>query len=125
MKLHLDKGGDNQNVINGYQAGQITINNTAHNTSLILTPNHINPAWPPQTYLELAPDHLQQLLEYDPEVVIIGTGNQLRFLQGGQTEPFVRANVGFEVMDTAAACRTFNVLMAEGRKVVAGLLLMS
>jgi uncharacterized protein len=70
----------------------------------------------------LRPEHFAPVLELDPELVLVGTGATQRFLPAQTTSPLLQAGVGFEVMDTAAACRTFNILLAEGRRVVGAFL---
>ncbi len=77
--------------------------------------------WPPQRLTELCVEHLQVIKELEPEVLLIGSGSRMRFPSSEQLGALVRLGIGHEVMDTAAACRTYNVLVGEGRKVVAAL----
>ncbi len=79
--------------------------------------------WPPQQFADLAPEHFAALLELEPELVLFGSGGQFRFPAPELIAPLCRRGIGVEVMDTGAACRTYNVLAAEGRRVVAALLL--
>ncbi len=92
-------------------------------SSLILTATEIVLDWPPRTVDELSPEHLQSALVFEPEVILLGTGARQIFPSGHALASVQRAGVGIEVMDTRAACRTFNVLVQEGRKVVAALIL--
>ena len=80
-------------------------------------------AWPARTRTELAPRHFEQALALKPEVVIFGSGQRLAFLSPSLYRSLIERGVGVETMDTAAACRTFNVLVNEGRHVVGAFLL--
>lgn len=122
MKMHLETGGG-QNIIRGYAPGEVTINQDTYRTSLVLLPTRIVADWPPRSFAELALEHFQLIADLRPEVALLGTGSRLRFPAPAVTQALVRANIGLEVMDTAAACRTYNILMAEGRVVAAALLL--
>ncbi|MBI3771973.1 MAG: Mth938-like domain-containing protein [Gammaproteobacteria bacterium] len=91
--------------------------------SFIITAETVIRDWPPQDISTLSRDHIAQLAAYDPEVVLIGTGTRLTWPDRALLTPLMEQHIGFEVMDTAAACRTYNVLSLEGRKVVAGLMM--
>lgn len=90
--------------------------------SFIIAPRHLIRDWPPQRFEELAEAHLQLLTSLSPEVVLLGTGARLRFPNSAWLAGFHQQRIGVEIMDTGAACRTYNVLMAEGRKVAAALI---
>jgi len=92
-------------------------------TSLILTPSQMLTDWPPEHFEEVGPDHFDEVLALEPEVVIFGSGQRLRFPPAAVGARLNARGIGIEVMDTAAACRTFNILMGEGRQVVAALLM--
>ena len=124
MKLHLETGSKTHNRIRAYSPGQFVINQATYHCSLIVTPEHIITDWPPTRFEELSAADLTTLITLDPELIVLGTGPRLRFPAPAHTQPMVEANIGFEVMDTAAACRTYNILMGEGRKVAAGLILL-
>jgi uncharacterized protein len=81
--------------------------------------------WPPATFADLTEAHFDSLLQDKPELVIFGSGSRLRFPNAALLRGLMARRVGFEAMDTAAACRTYNVLVSEGRTVVAALLLES
>jgi uncharacterized protein len=111
-----------QNRIRGYGPGQVTVNDEVITASLVVTPHRVLRDWA-RDLDALDQGHMQRLQELEPEVLLIGTGATLRFLSPALTSPFLQRGVGVEVMDTAAACRTYNILMAEGRHVVAALLM--
>lgn len=122
MKLHSDRTTTGGQRITAYGAGFVTVNETTFTGTVLLG------ADVPATDLEeRRPDDLdaatiEQLREQDPELVIIGTGSRHVFPSPGLLAPLTRAGIGVEIMSTPAACRTYNVLSAEGRKVVALLL---
>lgn len=122
MKLHLSMA-TGHNLITAYGDGYVSINHTRHQRSLIVTPERTLTDWPPQAHSELQAAHLAPLLEMGLEVVLIGTGTHLHFPSTEVLRPLVDAHLGFEVMDFRAACRTYNILVAEDRKVAAALLL--
>ena len=91
--------------------------------SISLRTNGIIKAWPPQTRSEFNPEHFLSFAEDKPEIVLLGTGQHLLFPPQGCLSVLQQQNIGYEVMDTAAACRTFNVLAAEGRDVILAMLM--
>ncbi len=121
MQFNLDSNfGKYQ--INSYQPGVITINKIEYKTSVIITPDQLITNWPPQQLSELSAQHLKKLIELNPQIVILGTGEKHSFISQQMMLPFLQQGIGFEVMNTEAACRTYNVLLAEGRNIVAALL---
>lgn len=90
--------------------------------SFIISPRHLLRDWAPTSIDQLQAEHLQALVELEPELVLLGTGPQLCFPDHSILATLHRQRIGVEVMDTAAACRTYNILMTEGRFVVAGLI---
>ncbi|MCF6339087.1 MAG: Mth938-like domain-containing protein [Gammaproteobacteria bacterium] len=90
--------------------------------SFIVSPRHLLRDWPPASISDLQAEHFEAIIELQPELVLLGTGTQLTFPPPQLLAALHRQRVGVEVMDTAAACRTYNILMAEGRFVVAGLI---
>jgi len=92
-------------------------------SSIMLTSTHLERNWPPQSIDELREEHVQALAELKPEVAIIGTGANLKWPERALLKPLIDAGIGYEIMDTAAACRTFNVLSYEGRNVAAALMM--
>lgn len=122
MKIQLEMGAG-LNQIRAYAPGQVTINQTIYTRSLIVTPQRVIADWPPLTFAELDEAHFEVLAGLRPEVVILGTGARLRFPKPASLRALVEVNVGVEVMDTGAACRTYNILMGDGRRVAAALLM--
>jgi uncharacterized protein len=122
MKIHLETG-QGRNIVRAYSAGEVTVNQQVYHSSLILLPQRIIGEWHPRRVEDLGEGDFQMMAELQPELAILGTGSRLRFPRPQLTRPLVDARIGLEVMDTAAACRTYNILMAEGRVVLAALLI--
>ncbi len=109
--------------IKAYEPGIITINETQYCQSLILTRDTLITDWPPQNLSELQDEHLQAILNLKPSVILLGTGKAFQLPPTAQLARLYKAGFGVESMDTGAACRTFCALSAEGRNVVAALLI--
>ena len=122
MKLHINKD-DDILLIRGYTEDRITIGDVSYDSSIILSPSRVIDRWTPRTVHDLSEEDFNLMLELEPEVVLLGTGRQLRFPDRVLTQPLMRHSIGLEVMDTPAACRTYNVLAAEGRSVIASLII--
>ncbi|KVC56341.1 Mth938-like domain-containing protein [Burkholderia stagnalis] len=122
MKLHQDTSGA-LNTITGYGPDYVDINLERHEQSVIVLPSAPVQAWPVSSFDALAPEHFAALLEPAPEVVIFGSGARLRFPHPRLLAALAARRIGVETMDFQAACRTYNILMAEGRKVAAALLI--
>jgi uncharacterized protein len=110
-------------VVRRYGEGFIVVNEDTVTTSAIITAGDVDTSWPPETFEQLEPDHIEALLRREPDIALIGTGQSQHFPAPAVVAPLHEAGVGVEVMTTPAACRTFNILMNEGRKVAAGLLM--
>jgi uncharacterized protein len=121
MKFHLSTPAGN--VVTGTGPGWVRIGATEYRVNLVLTPTEVRQGWAPGGFDALAHGDFEALLAATPEVVLLGTGRSLRFPHPHLTQALALAGVGLEVMDTAAACRTYNILAAEGRRVLAALLL--
>ncbi len=100
----------------------VTVNQEKHQKNLILLPDTVVHAWSGATVETLTETDMQQLMQLETEIVLLGTGARLRFPSSALLRPFAPAGIGLEVMDLQAACRTYNILAAEGRKVAAALL---
>ena len=122
MKLHSDPQ-SSQNTITGYGIGFIEVNKTPSSHALIVQPDNAVIAWPVEESPELTEDHFSMIGALQPELVIVGTGKRQVFLNPKILQPLIKAKIGFEMMDSQAACRTYNILMGEGRKVLAAIIL--
>ena len=111
------------NVVTGHGPGWVRVGTIEYRQNLVLTAETVSPGWAPEGFDALAEPDFERLLEARPDVVLLGTGSTLRFPHPRLTRALAAARVGLEVMDTAAACRTFNILSAEGRRVTAALFL--
>ena len=111
------------NLIRGYSAQEIRIGEQRLQASCIVSADNLITEWPPRTFAELAPEHLEAILALKPELVLLGTGATQRFPPAPLRSEFTAKGVGLEVMDLGAACRTFNILVQEERRVVAALFL--
>ena len=109
--------------IRSYSEDGIHINDTVYQSSLLLSPTHLLSDWPPHCVAELKSMHWQAVIDLAPSIVILGTGKQQVFPHASVLKDLYAAKLGIEIMTTAAACRTFNILSSEGRHVVAALLL--
>lgn len=122
MKMTEDRS-EARYIINAHAPGQVTINHAVYTHSLIVSPERLVTDWRPRNIQALAPGDLELILEQAPEIVLLGSGSRQHFPPYTVLRRFAEAGVGCEVMDNAAACRTYSVLMAERRRVVAALLL--
>jgi uncharacterized protein len=118
MRFHQDSS-SSSNRIRSYGTGEIKINDSAFTAPVIVSSSAIEPGPAITAVDELAVPHAAAVLAHEPEVVLLGTGPRQSFPTPEFGAALLRAGVGFEVMDTGAACRTFNVLVAEQRRVVA------
>lgn len=112
-----------KNLINACGPGEITINGVVYSRSLIVMAGKIIDDWEPRSLEALRPDHFAVLADLELEIVVLGTGATLRFPAPAITAPLIESSIGLEVMDTAAACRTYDILLAENRRVAAALLM--
>ena len=111
------------NLIRGYSSQEIRIGEQRLQGSCIVSADRLITEWAPQTFAGLAPEHLEPILALKPELVLLGTGATQRFPAAAIRSAFTAKGVGLEVMDLGAACRTFNILVQEERRVVAALFL--
>lgn len=121
MKLHAASR-DRSNTITGYGPGWVAVNGRRLERSLLLLPDRLDPEWGPASGETLDAAHLAALAALSGQVLLLGTGARQRFLEAAWLRPLIEAGIGVEVMDTGAACRTYNVLVAEGRAVAAALI---
>jgi uncharacterized protein len=109
--------------IRAYQPGIIQVNNETYNQSLIVSSKQLIEKWSPQTISELTLEHLKIATALKPAVLIIGTGEVLQFPNLDLYGDLINEGIGVEIMDSSAACRTYNVLTAENRNVVAAIII--
>ena len=122
MKFQPDRA-EGVNIITRHDASSIWVGSTRFDHSLLVPSQGSVVAWPPREVAELTAAHFEQALELAPELVIFGSGARLQFVSPALQRCLIERRIGIETMDTAAACRTYNVLASEGRKVLAALLL--
>jgi uncharacterized protein len=122
MKFSLSED-SNSFTIRAYNTGEVVINEHRHTGSVIVMPNRIIDNWAPQTFADLADEHFIAISELEPQLVILGTGEQQQFPAPALYAVLLNQGIGVEVMTTPAACRTYNILVSEGRRVAAALLL--
>ncbi|WP_295005761.1 Mth938-like domain-containing protein [uncultured Dechloromonas sp.] len=121
MKLHTSNT-DGLNLFSAYGDDFVTVNQDKYFENLILLPDAVIPAWTSATVATLTEADMEKLLALQTEIILLGTGSRLRFPAGALLRAFAPAGIGLDVMDLKAACRTYNILAAEGRKVAAALL---
>jgi len=121
MKLHSTPTQHYQTVT-AYDDSGVEINAVRFSHSLIILPEVAPMAWPPASFEALTAEHFAQINATVPDVVILGTGKRQRFVHPRLTAALTDKRVGIECMDNQAACRTYNILMAEGRKVALALI---
>lgn len=123
MKIQLDSASQGNRIL-AYGPGFFQVNEERLERSIMLSSGFLNRDWAPQSFEELRVRHFEPLLTKAPELLIVGTGNRQHFLPDELSRTFLSRAIGLEVMDTAAACRTFNVLAAEDREVAAALIVL-
>jgi len=121
LKLHEDPR-TSLNTVTAYGPGYIEINAVRFTGSLVFAPEHAARPWSARAFETLAERDFEALLALEPEIVLLGTGSRQRFPRPALYAALTRARIGVEAMDTGAACRTYNILTAEGRRVVAAIL---
>ena len=124
MKLHLTQA-DGENLITAYSEQSISVNHQRFEHSLIVAPTQLISDWKTSAFKQLQESDFEKIASLKPEVVLLGTGKQHQFIHPRLIKVLTEANVAVECMSTDAACRTYNILMSEGRKVVAALILES
>lgn len=109
--------------ITGYRDDAISVNETDYLSSLVLSAQTLHQAWPVKSIDDLSSDNLKTILDLTPDVVLLGTGKRQQFPKPQIFADFAQKSIGLEVMDNGALCRTFNILVAEDRSVVAAIML--
>jgi uncharacterized protein len=121
MKFHLQAPA--ANVVTGCGPGWIRVGATEYRANVVLLPDSVVEGWTAAGFDALAAPDFERLLAHQPEIVLLGTGPTQRFPHPRLLAALTAQRIGVEVMDTRAACRTFNILVAEGRRVAAALLI--
>ncbi|MDF2940474.1 MAG: hypothetical protein K0R66_1116 [Gammaproteobacteria bacterium] len=109
--------------IRRFKPGEIVINETPYQSSVVLTDSLLISDWPPQSIDDLQLEHLETLLAKQPEMILLGTGAKQVFPSSELLAAIQAQGIGIEVMSTEAASRTFNILVSEDRRVMAALFL--
>ena len=121
MKLHLART-DGINTFSGYGSDHVAVNGNPYRQNIVVLPGQLLPGWTDATFETLTEDDFRKLADLQTEILLLGTGQTLRWPSPALLQPLMAARIGLEVMDTQAACRTYNILAAEGRKVAAAIL---
>lgn len=121
MKLQADRI-EGQNAVARHGPDGVVINGAEYRESVIVPWQGMVSRWQVDSFDDLTEDRFAALAAQGPELVIFGSGSRIRFVKPALLRPLIERRIGVETMDTAAACRTYNVLLAEGRSVVAALL---
>ena len=121
MKLQLAQS-EGWNTFTAYGDDYVSVNAVRHKTSLVVMPFRLIENWTSASVETLAIADFELLASLETEIILLGTGNRLQFPRPELLQPLMAARKGLEVMDTHAACRTFNILVAEKRKVAAALI---
>lgn len=121
MELHRsDSAG--LNLVKLLDSGEFVVNEVLYTQSIIVTIDNVITDWSAQSVADLSIEHFRMFAQFDPEILILGTGDKLQFPDRRLFEPLVRQGCGYEVMNSHSACSTFNLLIGDDRKVVAALL---
>ncbi len=110
-------------AVQSYAEGLVVVNRTKHTRSLIVMPDRVITEWRPGCFDDLADEDFQPLMDLEPEIIVLGTGGKQRFPSPALYASIMVKGIGLEIMDTAAACRTYNILMSEGRPIAAALMM--
>jgi uncharacterized protein len=121
MKLHQTRA-QGRNLVTGYGPGYVSVSGTRWESNVIVLPDRAE-RWDVLGFDALTEDAFTRLAELPIEILLLGSGARLRFPHPRLTQALVRARIGLDVMDTPAACRTYNILLEEGRRVAAALLI--
>lgn len=122
MKLHL---AHNAGLLtfSSHGPGYVSVNGTRYESSIMVCGHHIESDWAPGGFEHLDAAQFERLANLDAEIVLFGSGERQRFPQPALLKALISKGTGLEVMDTKAACRTYNILVAEGRRVACGILI--
>ena len=122
MKLHLADPGDTK-LFTAHGAGHVMVNGERYDRSIVVMAEAVRSDWMVDGFEELDESHFDYFLSLKPDVLLLGTGTTQRFPHPRLYRALTAAGIGVECMDTAAACRTYNILVAESRRVIAAILI--
>jgi uncharacterized protein len=120
LQLHIHP---DRNLFTGHGKGYVSINSKRFHQPLVVTAKEVRTDWTATDFASLCAAHFEYFLGLKPDVLLIGTGAKQQFARPELYRALIQARIGIEFMDTPAACRTYNILVAEDRKVVAAVLL--
>jgi uncharacterized protein len=121
LKLQSDPH-SGANTITGYGDGYVEINQTPYAHAVLLSSDGAISEWPVESFDSLVASDFDQMIALKPELILIGTGSRQRFPKPELLKSLISAKIGFEIMDSQAACRTYNILVGEGRQVLLALI---
>ena len=121
MALHLDSD-SNHKLFTGHGAGYVAVNGKHYQRPVVVMAEEVKTDWTATDFASLSESDFEYFLALKPEVLLLGTGAKQHFAQPNLYRELIRARISIEFMDTPAACRTYNILVAEDRKVVAAIL---
>lgn len=121
MKLQSDPH-SGANTITGYGPGYVEINQTPYSHAVLISSDGAITKWLVESFEGLEPSHFDQMVDLKPELILIGTGSRQRFPSPELLKTLISAKIGYEIMDSQAACRTYNILVGEGRQVLLALI---
>ena len=121
MKLQADRM-EGQNAISRHGVEGVVVNGVEHRESVLVPWRGAVRPWGAAGFESLTAEHFEAIAALEPELVVFGSGTRIRFPSPALLQALMSRRIGLETMDTAAACRTYNVLLAEGRSVIAALL---
>lgn len=122
MALHLDTN-TNLYLFTGHGEGYVAVNNHRYQQPVVVRAGEVRTDWAAADFTALTAAHFEYFLELKPEVLLLGTGAKQQFAHPNLYRELIKARIGVEFMDTPAACRTYNILVTEDRKVIAAVLL--
>jgi uncharacterized protein len=122
LALHLQTN-SNQRLFTGHGEGYVAINDKQYQQPVVVMAGSVRTDWPARDFADLTAAHFDYFLELKPEVLLLGTGTKQQFARPELYRELIRAGISIEFMNTPAACRTYNILVAEDRKVIAAILL--
>jgi len=122
MKLSEDYSAGSH-IIQSYENNSIVVNNQCFTRSFLISNTSLNENWGVDDIEQMTHEHWHDIIKLKPEVILMGTGEKIIFPHPSSYAPAIEQGIGVEFMDTRAACRTYNILLAEDRFIIAGIIL--